>query len=187
MSSADVYAPPKAAGSGMATGSDRQPQLFFPVSPTKLTVMFLATFGLYAIHWHERNWRLQQQATGEAMMPLARGLFAIFFAHKLMRLVHARACDLNLTPTWSAQTEATTYVALSVIGNVASRAYGLAGLLSFGCLVPMLNVQRSANQILRNDCKDLDMNERFTATNIVGLFVAGGLWLMAITGWTQGA
>ncbi len=187
MTQTNPYAPPQFNETGSPSTAISGVQAHFPVSPTKFVVMFIGTFGLYGIHWFERQWRFQQQATGESMMPLARGLFSIFFAHKLFRLIAARAQALAMPMAWNPESQATTYVVLALVANLGGRVVPAMGLLWLGCIFPLLTVQRTVNEILHHDCPGLDMNERFTPANIVWLVIAGLLWFFAITGFVGNA
>src|SRR6478735_927493 len=83
------YAPPRDA-----TAQDEQPigrtqrsAQFYDVSIATLSALQLVTFGLYAVYWFYRHWAVQKRARRLNISPLARGIFAIFFVHRLFKAI----------------------------------------------------------------------------------------------------
>jgi len=64
---------------------DQDDSLYFPVSPLKLIVMWLLTFGLYGSYWFYRNFRYIKEQEGNASMPVARAIFHYFWYYPLWR------------------------------------------------------------------------------------------------------
>ncbi|UNK42658.1 hypothetical protein MNO14_00695 [Luteimonas sp. S4-F44] len=79
----DPYAPPRAdVRASVATGD-----AFYVVSPLKLVVLYVATFGLYQMYWFYRHWDRWQTVHGVRVRPVVRALFALFTVHALARRI----------------------------------------------------------------------------------------------------
>src|SRR5581483_11977647 len=53
----------------------KENSVFFYVSPLKLVVMSIATFGLYELFWFYKNWYYVNEHTNHAVWPLMRSIF----------------------------------------------------------------------------------------------------------------
>ncbi len=78
-----------------------RPPRFFVVSPKKLAIMTLFTFGLYWWFCFHRSWVLHRQASGERVLPLVRALFPIIFLYPLMRRIDGRIRQSGRRYRWS--------------------------------------------------------------------------------------
>lgn len=77
----NVYAPPLAN----LHFNGQPPARFYVVSQTKVFILSVLSFGFYFYYWSYKNWSLYKQATQADIWPWVRGLFCIFFIHKLYR------------------------------------------------------------------------------------------------------
>ncbi len=166
-------------------GSELPP--FFPVGITKLWVMSIATMGFYLIYWFERQWRYTQARTRQSMMPFWRGVFSIFFVHRLFREIVAYAHDRRVEVLMNPNSSATMFVALSVGSRLVRRlggamgAPGLVGILSLvmfaASISPIAMAQREINQILESESREFNMNTQLSAANIIVIVLIGGFIL----------
>jgi hypothetical protein len=178
---ARIYQAPSAVADGPPPASDVEPS-FYVVARWKFLVLFVGTFGLYQIVWFYKHWRAQRDSTGQALMPVARALFAIFFAHKLFAAIDAAARQKDPGVAWSPAAQATLFVALSVVGVVIDRAsaseeFGSLDWLSIALgllvVVPLLNAQHFANVATGDPAGE--RNATLTPLNMVFL-AFGTLW-----------
>jgi hypothetical protein len=147
------YAPPI-----NSDDEDRQPiarasrsAQFYQVSPSTLVALYLVTFGIYGLYWFYKQWAVQKRVRGLDIWPIARGLFAIFFVHRLFKIIDQTARATGVTPRWNAQSQATMYVVMVLVARVilrlssetAALAAGLA--LSAAAVLPLLAAQRVVN------------------------------------------
>lgn len=181
MTEPNLYAAPKVQDLGPAPSVTPGAQPLYAVGIQKLVVLSVATFGLYMIHWMERQWRFHQRATGEAIMPLARGLFSVFFVQKLFRIVHDRAWLMGLAPTWKADWMAALYIVTVVLSNIGRYSGGFSVAL-IGAVLPLVVVQRTINQIVERECPEADMNEAYSVGNYVVLVIAVIFWGLVFVG-----
>lgn len=56
---------------------------YFPISVTKFLVLSIVTYGAYSAYWAYRNWKEIKQRQGSHIMPIARGIFIVFFYYPL--------------------------------------------------------------------------------------------------------
>lgn len=56
---------------------------FFVVSPLKLVIMSVCTFGLYDIYWIYRQWQAVDATRTEKISPLWRTVFSIYYIFQL--------------------------------------------------------------------------------------------------------
>jgi GYF domain 2 len=156
---------------------------YFSVSPTKLIVMTLCTFGLYEFFWFYKHWN-QLRVTGrQKVLPVFRAMFAIFTCHSLFRRIKQEAGSYGLQATFSPGWLATAYIVPSVLCYLLSRARApgpVLLLLSFAPLAALIPVQRVANSLNAHVTPGVNPNDRFTGANITFIIIGGILWLPLI-------
>lgn len=67
--------------------------VFYPVSLVKLLVLSVVTFGFYTMYWFYRNWLYRKQRDGSSIMPVARGIFNIFWYYPLYKSLVADSVE----------------------------------------------------------------------------------------------
>jgi hypothetical protein len=70
----NLYAPPKAAVSDGVSGAHDADLHFFAVSPIKMVVLSVCTFGIYQIYWFYKHWVLIKERSEPLIVPWARAL-----------------------------------------------------------------------------------------------------------------
>lgn len=179
----DDEAPPSSAA-----GPELPP--FYPVGTSKLWVMALATSGLYLIFWFERQWRYIQAHSGQRMMPFWRGVFSIFFVHRLFREIaaygHRNAVEILMNPSSSAS----MFVGLTIGSRLVQRvgdstnssggAFLISLLMLAASVSPIAMAQREINRILEQEHPGMDMNTGFTAWNMLILLTVGSFFAFGI-------
>src|SRR5687767_2451938 len=63
----------------------------YVVAPTKFMLLAFSTMGMYSLYWFYKNWSLRRRAYGLTIWPVARAIFAVFFAHRLFRALDVEA------------------------------------------------------------------------------------------------
>jgi hypothetical protein len=133
---------------------------FHTTAISDLVILYLVTFGLYSVFWFYQHWSLLKRTHGLPLSPLARGLFDIFFTHRLFKGIDEGARAAGLSPAWNPGSQATTYVVLVLVSRSMLRAdtdemtalaVGLA--LLTASVLPLVAAQRVAN--LANDRPEL--------------------------------
>lgn len=183
----NVYAPPAArvADAAPAGGGD-----FYVVAPLKFCLLFFGTLGLYQLYWFYMQWARYRRRHGADVWPVARTVFAIFFAHSLAaRLdegVRARGERMHWSPGWTATAYVVGQVVSSVLDRLSSREIGspATDVISIAMLAPiglsLLRMQRAAN-LASGDALG-QANRHLTWANYAWLVIGAVLWLMLVGG-----
>lgn len=148
------------AGIGLPAPRERSPgAMWFAVGPAKLTVMSLATLGLYQFYWFYRQWRRVRDA-GEDVWPLPRSLFGVLFCYPLFRRIADSARGMGV-PAAGPGVLAAAYILLCLSSQLPM-PFGLLPLLS---VLPLASVQRAANAVVLRELPDEAPNTRLTPAN----------------------
>ena len=170
------YAAPTAAvADAVPAGGEA---VFFPVSLLKLTLMSIATLGLYHLYWFYKNWKCVQQNYGEDVNAPIRAFFYPFAAYPLFTRIRDHARRAQVPGTLQAGMLALTLFILAM----ASRMPDPWWLASLGIFLPMLPVQSTVNEINRKLAPQADRNTRFSGWNIVALALASILVVLGLIG-----
>lgn len=166
---------------------------WFAVSPNKLIVMTMVTFGLYTAYWFERQFRFQKRTNQEKIMPLARAIFSIFFATDLFQRVSAAAVDRALEVRWKVNSLAGLFVGSIIGGRILDRATQdvtepllatvllvVSVVLVFGVALPLARAQETINQVLDRDLPGHERNDTFTVWNWIAIVLGGATIAFAI-------
>lgn len=184
----NLYAPPQAQIAETSLAADRTP--FYVVSPTKVVLLMMATFGLYALYWFWRHWKLHKIEHKLDLWPVPRAIFSIFFAHSLNQEIDHRLQRSGARHVWSPNGWATLFVAAAILGRILGRMpetllsteanIGLMLLTLVGTSSALAQAQRAANIA----CGDplAVANRRFTAANYVWLILGALLWALILLG-----
>jgi hypothetical protein len=169
------YAAPKAE---VADPSTRMAPVFFPVSLLKLTLMSLATLGLYEVYWFYKNWKCVRRNDGDKVNAPIRALFYPLMSYYLFQRIRGHADKAQVGPRLQAGLLATTIFVLAALWRLPD-PWWLVSLLGF---LPLLPVQSTVNEINRKLAPQAGINGRFSGWNVAGLVVGGILLLMSLIG-----
>lgn len=178
------YAPPTAALE-MASTQD-----FFVVSMRKFWIMSIATAGLYSVYWSYRHYQTIRQNSGEALWPVARAIFIVFFYLDLYRRFATRALsrDRNYSFNYLQYAVACIVVVLiNVVCNQLSKngigvpiTSALPLLLVFVQTYFLAAAQSVANFASADEQGSANAN--FTALNVLWMAIGALMWGLAIFG-----
>lgn len=150
----------------------------FAVSNLKLALMMFSTFGVYQIFWFFKHWKAIQARTGQDLIPLARGIFAIFFFHLLVREVNESAAAHDA----GRQLPVAPLTTLFVILIFTQRLPDPFWLLCFLVMVPLMLVQDVANHVNRKAAPLADRNGRIRGWNWLAVLLGIPLFVLALIG-----
>jgi hypothetical protein len=140
---ANPYAPPQAE----LLGPPPAAAPFFAVSGAKLSLMSIATFGLYELWWSYRNWKAVKLRYGEALSPFWRAFFAPLWNYSLFSHLDGVAAFAAVPASNVAGLMASLYFAANLVAR-APDPYGFVGLLGFAALLPANGVAIRLNESL---------------------------------------
>lgn len=185
-SDTNLYAAPQAE----VADTTASPGGYYVVAPKKFWTLFIATLGLYQAYWFYKHWALYRARSDEKLWPVARTIFAIFFAHNLFRKIDADANSGGRHHEWSAGSTATAYVILviaeRIFDKLAGRGVGspLTDLLSLVAIllvgITLYRAQLAAN--VASDDPAGEGNAAFTGGNYVWLALGGVFWILTLIG-----
>ncbi len=170
------YAAPRSRVEDPGAVAPGQPA-FFPVSLLKLSLMSLATSGLYDIYWFYKNWKCMQER-GEKVNAPIRAFFYPFVSYALFRRVREQARATGVDVSLPAGPLAVVLFVLSAVWRL-SDPYWLFSLLGF---LPLLPVQAAVNRVNERLAPGVDPNARFGAWNIAALVVGALFFVLVMAG-----
>lgn len=185
--SGNPYAAPQAV---VADAAAPATDAFYVVSARKFTLLFFMTGGVYQVYWFYRHWRHYRAHSGEAMLPIMRALFSIFFTHSLTRRIDDVIRHGVHHHRWSPSVIATLVVILQLVSNglerMAARSFGspTTDVLSLLSLLPLggaLWVIQSAANIACGDPQGR-RNANLTAANYAWIALGALFWAFALVG-----
>jgi hypothetical protein len=180
----DVYKPPEAK---LVDEQDNSvANKFFIVSPGKFLILYLGTFGLYDIYWSYKNWSNYRNATSGTQWPIARAIFAPFFAHSLFKKI--ALSDKDEKSNWPHVLYATVYLLLSILNYISDLLIGkqfgptvssiVTVFILFGLCWSVYQVQLKVN--LMSDPVKGEENSNFTFLNIFWISFGLLIWFSVL-------
>jgi hypothetical protein len=170
--------------------------LFYVVSKRKFAILFLATFGGYAVYWFYKNWDRYRDGSSfdseaGSIWPFPRAIFAIFFVHSLFRKIKAHAPDKPALTAWASNAHAWQLIVFLLAGDVLDRASARSigspytDYLSIVIMAPMLALFLWAQEKINISCDDPSGagNNRLTKANYFWIILGALWWALVILGY----
>jgi len=136
--------------------------------------MSIVTFGLYEVYWFYKNWKVARE-NGEDVLPWARSIFCIFFAHLLFTDIASTSRASGVTVSWRPRSLTILFIVLQFAWRLPEPAW----LISFASVIPLVIAQRAVARVHAALGLDPAVNSRFTWLNILGI-VFGSLWMLLV-------
>lgn len=183
----NLYQPPSA---DLSLPEDRPGQSpFFVTSTGKLMLLFLLTMGMYSIYWFYKHWDTQKRIHNEAVMPAARAIFQILFAHSLFKRI-ATAYETETGKLWKYNGMAWLFVAASIVSQLFERMsnrveeFGMLDIVHLAILpimmLPLYLAQKHANIAVRDPLGA--RNRNISLLNWLFIVPFGLLWIVILLG-----
>lgn len=143
---------------------------YFPVTITKLVVMWALTFGLYGVYWLYKNWKYIRDRDGSDIMPKARAFFFPFWLYPMhadLKNHHDQDSKCKPIKTWQA-------VILSIAFFVLVTAERVSPLPVLFMLLAVLPIIPIANYLLCINIKNAEAiqhNSKWSIRHLL-LFIA---------------
>jgi len=179
----EQYAPPQEPYA--APGAAHREPMFFHISGARLVLMSIASWGLFELYWIYRNWQYLKERDGLNIRPFWRGVFSIFFIHKLMGTIHDDPqANRVVKAAFSPSLLATIWVVMLLVGNISGKAedpgLNLLGLVvsfpSFLLFLPVQNYINAVNKAISPDTPHTKWSAGQHACLVVGVFI----WLFIL-------
>ncbi|MFT5175633.1 MAG: hypothetical protein ACI8W7_003825 [Gammaproteobacteria bacterium] len=165
-------------------------QTFFVSSIRKVAVLYVMTFGVYALYWFYKHWDSLAPHLDKKVIPALRALFSIFFTHSLFRQFDSGAQRAALKPDWRPELSATLLVVALIVSQIAdgiarrSDEFGHVDWIGYVAMIavvfPMITAQRVANAA----AEDIEAraNSNFSVVNWLIIVIGGCFWLIVAFG-----
>lgn len=151
-------------------------QLFFPVSKTKLVVMFVFTFGLYELYWVYKNWKFLKETQGLNILPFWRTFFYPIFCYSLFKRIREYAKENNVRAKYSPGWLTTGYILLMVM------QWGLNPFwwVSFLRVLAFFPARSTIDALNTKTIQTKKINAQFSKWNIIAIIIGTLLWGLTI-------
>ncbi len=173
--SAPTFQPPQYQPQYQPRHPNPSGPMYFPVSPLKLIVMSVCTFGVYELYWFYKNWCLIKEREKLDIRPFWRAVFAYFFCLSCFKKIRTTAQTLNLKESIAAGPLAAGWIIVSLLWWLPD-PYWLLFYFAMPFLIPVQILVTKVNATADPGCEE---NKRFTAWNIAAV-VFGGMFLILI-------
>jgi len=172
------HAPPQTAVVQPVSPDTLATPVYFSVSPLKLILLSVCSFGFYELYWFYANWHLIKNREKLNIRPIWRAIFTILFCYQCFNRIRTTAQSLNPVKSFPAGPLTAVYIVLILTSRFPD-PYWLLSFFSVLCLLP---VQSAVNQINRTVNPAFRENDRFTPWNIVVVVLGGLVFLLAAVG-----
>jgi transglutaminase-like putative cysteine protease len=122
---------------------------YYPVSLGKLIVLSVMSFGIYTCYWFYKNYAFKKHEDGNAIMPVARGLFYLFWYYPLYRTLSEDSAKRYQENRVLVQPLAVLFAVLFLLAGLLSNRDGLwaaTGLALPLFLIPLANYINHINR-----------------------------------------
>jgi hypothetical protein len=120
---------------------------FYCVSAMKLSILSVATFGLYELFWFYKNWSLVKARSGRDISPFWRAFFSPFYCYPFVTTVNSAAESVHVAPRLSPGLIAVTYAGLIFLQRLPD-PYWLICFFSFVPLIPIAQQIRTVHEAI---------------------------------------
>jgi len=150
--------------------------VFFYVSPLKLVVMCIVTFGIYELFWFYKNWAYVKEHTNGRLWPIVRAIFSGITYYWLLRHISRAGAVQGIKCQYSPVLLAFAYIVLVMASHMPD-PFSLVGQLSCLALLP---AQSYVNSLNKNSATPI--NSRFTVANWIFIVIGAQMQVLAIIG-----
>jgi hypothetical protein len=161
--------------SGVAAGAELA---WFSVSPVKFALMTVCTLGLYPLYWTYQQWKHVRLHESQAISPLGRTIFSLFYMYNLQKRIRDGARADGLAVSYSPG----LFTAIYIVGNLTWRLPGILSLTGIVADLALLPAVMAVEEMRKDHSPESDGNAHFSGWNIAALIVGGILLFFAVYG-----
>ena len=159
------------------TKDDSVVPIYFPVSPLKLSLMSVCTFGIYEFYWFYKNWVFIKVNEQSETYPFTRAWLSIFYCFSFFKKVQASGKAVPDNSSIFPGFLAAGWILLTLFPVfILPESHWLVTFFSFIFLLPVLSVVETINESVAPSHHE---NRNFTIWNIFGVLF-GGLYFTLI-------
>ena len=161
---------------GADEANDRE--MYFSVSPLKLVIMSICTFGIYELYWYYKNWCLVKKRNMLYIMPFWRAFFAYFFCYSLFKRMRDTSESQKSKKSIAAGPLATGWIVTTILWKLPDPYW----LVTYFAVLFILPIQLVVNEINQIASPKHRHNRNFTGWNLAGILIGGPLFLLLLIG-----
>jgi hypothetical protein len=154
----------------------KEQSMFFYISPRKLVLMSIASFGIYELFWFYKNWTYVDEHSNRVVTPMVCAIFHPLTYMGLMGEMSKAGAEAGAKGNIPAPFLAFLYFALLICGRFPG-PLSLLGACAAFTLVP---AQLYVNAL--NTASPTPINDRFTVFNWVTIVIGGALQIFVLIG-----
>lgn len=171
------YSPPTAELVLSTDNRSNSQAPFFAVSPLKLVVMSICTFGLYELYWFYKNWQSIKLRERENIFPFWRAFFGVFFCYSLFDEIREWQKEHG-----KGEMPAGWLAAGWIITTLMYRLPDPFWAISMASVVFLIPVQKVVNNINQIEAPEHDANDKIRGANWIAIVLGGLLYALIIVG-----
>lgn len=147
------------------------------ISPKKVLILSIITWGLYDFFWFYKNWKLIKEKENSNIRPYGRSFLAVFYCYSFFKKTLDSAKNYGYIEKYSAATLATVYFVLTIIGVVLGKSipglgwwafvFSVIGL--FGAL-PLYEIQKEINFVSEHESGVTDLENKYSFSDALFVF-----------------
>jgi len=166
------------APGGGTPRSDGAQLPFFSVATHKFVIMCVVTLGMYQYYWLYKQWKRLARTSFEPISPFWRTFFAPLWGFSLFMRIRARAELEKVVVSWNDIALGVAYLLLSAAWRLPE-PWWIVSLFGF---LPLLPVHGTIEEINARHSAGPLPNRSFSGANVLGIFVGGGILVLALIG-----
>ena len=168
--------------------SSRRPDFegahFYPITLTKFIILSVFTGGIFLSYWSYRNWKAIKLKEDSDIMPIARGIFIIFWFYPLFNKLQADSFERfdrnRVMPTGLAIVFAVTIILSSIYSSIDDGLLGIFQfLLSTLLFVPFVQY---INKLNIHDSSALQYNSKWRIRHVLTILIVAPILILAAIG-----
>ena len=160
---------------------DERDAPFFSVSPLKLCLLSVCTFGLYEVFWFYMHW-VHVRYREPRIRPPWRALFGLVFCYPLFWRIRTASRETGIRISLLPEIAVVVYIPTVLVASLSEPEYNDLWTLSFLSFVPLVAVQSVVNRLHGRLGFDPKANSRFSGWNFLTVCIGGALFLLALLG-----
>jgi hypothetical protein len=153
---------------------------YFEVSIRKFVVMSIVTWGIYPLYWAYEQWVRIANRNREGLSPIWRTIFSPLWNFSLFRRIKEEAIRRGVPVHWDATMLAVIYFLFGPLWRLPD-PWWVVSLLTFA---PILPVVQQVIRVHDTVSPTRDRNDRFSGTNVIGIFVGTTFLVLVVVGLT---
>ncbi|MBV8466886.1 MAG: hypothetical protein JO218_13155 [Burkholderiales bacterium] len=164
-------------------------QEFYVVGLRKMAILNIFTLGLYQVYWFYKNWSMHKRFANIDCWPVMRGIFCIFFTHRLYEKVQQTLEQKQIPYRWEASTLATGLVITNIAANLLSRVDTVwTNALGTACIFIITALLYPVQGAINTACgqPNGESNASLTWANYLWIVPGAIMWCFAILGFWIG-